>query len=54
MTQYASDFTRKAEQLEETDIEIMDELLSIILLDSLSSEFENFSIIIESHVKFRR
>lgn len=48
MTQYVTDFTRKAEQLEEAGIEIPDELLSIMLLLSLPTEFENFSIAIES------
>jgi len=35
MTQYVTDFTSKAEQIAETDIEILDELLSIMFLDSL-------------------
>ncbi|KAL0116419.1 hypothetical protein PUN28_009806 [Cardiocondyla obscurior] len=48
MTQYVTDFTRKAEQLEEAGIEIPDELLSIMLLGSLPVEFENFSVAIES------
>lgn len=48
MTQYVTDFTRKAEQLEEAGIEIPDELLSIMLLGSLPAEFENFSVAIES------
>jgi len=48
MTQYISDFTSKAEQLEEAGIEISDELLSIMLLGSLPPEFENFNVAIES------
>lgn len=48
MTQYVADYTRKAEQLEEAGIEIPDELLSIMLLGSLPSEFENFNVAIES------
>jgi len=54
MTQYVNDFTRKAEQLEEAGIEIPDELLSIMLLGSLPSEFENFSVAIESRDKITR
>lgn len=48
MTQYITDFTRKAEQLEEAGIEIPDELLAIMLLGSLPVEFENFNVAIES------
>lgn len=48
MTQYITDFTRKAEQLEEAGIEIPDELLAIMLLGSLPVGFENFSVAIES------
>lgn len=48
MTQYVTEFTRKAEQLEEAGIEIPNELLSIMLLGSLPTEFENFSVAIES------
>lgn len=48
MTQYITDFTRKAEQLEEAGIEIPDELLAIMLLGSLPVEFENFCVAIES------
>lgn len=48
MTQYVTDFSQKAEQLEEAGIAIPNELLSIMLLGSLPTEFENFSIAIES------
>ena len=48
ITQYVSKFTNKAEQLEEAGIKIPDELLSIMLLSSLPTEFENFCIAIES------
>lgn len=47
MNQHVSNFTNKAEQLAEIDIKISDDLLLIMLLRSLS-EFENFSIIIDS------
>lgn len=48
MSQHVTDFCRKAEQLEEAEIVIPNELLSIMLLGSLPAEFENFSIAIES------
>lgn len=48
MSQYVTEFSRKAEQLEEAGISIPDELLSIMLLGSLPTEYENFSIAIES------
>ena len=48
ITQYIADFTHNTEQLEETGINIPDELLSIILLNSLPVEYENFCIAIES------
>lgn len=48
MTQYITDFTRKAEQLEEAGIDIPEELLVIMLLGSLPVEFENFCVAIES------
>jgi len=48
MTQYVADFARNAEQLEEVGIKIPNELLSIMLLGSLPTEFENFSVAIES------
>lgn len=49
ITQHVNDFTNKAGQLEEADIKIQDELLSIMLLNSLPEEYENFSVAIESH-----
>ena len=48
MTQYVSDFSYMAEQLTDTGIEIPEDLLSIMLLNSLPTEFENFSIAMES------
>lgn len=48
MTQYVHAFTRKSEQLEEVGIKIPNELLSIMLLSSLSSEYKNFCVAIES------
>jgi hypothetical protein len=48
ITQHVNDFTSKAGQLEEAGIEIPDELLSIMLLNSLPEEYENFSVAIES------
>ena len=48
ITQYVTDFIHTAEQLSEAGIVIPDELLSIISLSSLPSEFENFCVAIES------
>jgi len=48
MTQYVSDFVHKAEQLETAGIKLSDDLLSIMLLTSLSTEYENFCVAIES------
>jgi len=48
MSRYISNFTTKAEQLEEAGITIPPDLLSIMLLGSLPSEYENFCIAIES------
>ncbi|KMQ84176.1 retrovirus-related pol polyprotein from transposon tnt 1-94 [Lasius niger] len=48
MTQYVHSFTRKAEQLEEVGIKIPNELLSVMLLNSLPSEYDNFCVAIES------
>lgn len=48
MNAYINDFTNKAEQLTEAGIRIPDDLLSIMLLFSLSNDFENFSVAIES------
>jgi len=48
MTQHVNEFSSKAGQLEEAGIEIPEELLSIMLLGSLPTQFENFSVAIES------
>lgn len=48
MTQYVHSFTRKAEQLEEVGIKIPNELLSVMLLNSLPSEYDNFCVAIKS------
>lgn len=48
MTQYVNEFQYKAEQLEETGLKIPNELLSVMLLSSIPSEYENFAIAIES------
>lgn len=48
MSKYVNDFITKAEQLEEAGITIPSDLLSIMLLGSLPSEYENFCIAIES------
>lgn len=48
MTQYVNLFVRKAEHLEEAQIKIPNELLLIMLLNSLPLEYENFCVAIES------
>ena len=48
ITRYLTDFTHAAEQLSEAGFVIPDELLSIMLLISLPSEFVNFCVAIES------
>lgn len=48
MTQYVHSFTRTAEQLEEVGIKVPDELLSVMLLSSLPTEYDNFCVAIES------
>lgn len=48
MTQHVNEFSSKAGQLEEAGIEIPKELLSIMLLSSLPTQYENFSVAIES------
>ncbi|KMQ83551.1 retrovirus-related pol polyprotein from transposon tnt 1-94, partial [Lasius niger] len=48
ITQHVNDFTSKAGQLEEAGIQIPDELLSIMLLNSLPDEYKNFSVAMES------
>jgi len=52
MTQYVTDFVSKTEQIAEAGIEILDELQLIMLLDSLTIEYENFILTMESHVDF--
>lgn len=47
-TQHVNDFTNKANRLEKASIQIPEELLCIMLLNSLSREYENFNIAIES------
>jgi len=49
ITQYVTNFASKAEQIAETSIEIPDELLSITLLGSLPTKYENFIIVMKSH-----
>jgi len=53
MTQYVTDFVSKAEQPRKVSIEILDELLSIILLGSLPIEYENCIVAIKL-MNFRR
>ncbi|XP_071648509.1 uncharacterized protein [Temnothorax longispinosus] len=48
MSKYVNDFTSKAEQLEEAGIIIPPNLLSIMLLGSLPTEYESFCIAMES------
>lgn len=48
MGEYVSKFTNTAEKLEEAGIQIPPELLSIMLLNSLPSEYESFCTAIES------
>jgi len=49
MTQYVSDFVHKAEQLEAAGIKLPDDLLSIMLLASLPTEYKNFSVESRDH-----
>lgn len=49
MTQYTNEFLSKAEQLEEAGIKIPDELLLIMLLNSLPTEYKS-SVSRSSHV----
>lgn len=44
ITQHVNEFTSKAGQLEVAGIETPDELLSIMLLNSLPEEYENFNV----------
>ena len=46
MTQYVTDFSSKAEQLEEAGIKLPEDLLSIMLLSSLPAEYDNFCVAI--------
>ena len=48
MIQYINDFQNKVNLLEDTGIEISEELKTIMLLNGLSEAFENFCIAIES------
>lgn len=48
MVQYTTDFLNKTEQLEDAGINIPPELLSVMLLSSLPTEYESFCIAIES------
>lgn len=48
ITQHMNDFSSIAEKLEEAGIELPEEILSIMLLASLPTEYENFSVVIES------
>jgi len=43
-----TEFATKAEEIAEAGIEIQDDLLSIMLLDSLPREYENFIVAMES------
>jgi len=47
MTRYVTKFVIKAEQIAEVDIVIQDNLLSIMLLSSLPTEYQNFIIAME-------
>jgi len=48
MTQHVIEFITKAEQVAEAGIVIQDDLLSIMLLGSLPTEYENFIVAMES------
>lgn len=48
ITQHVNEFTSKAGQLEVAGIETPDELLFIMLLNSLPEEYENFNVAMES------
>lgn len=48
MSQYINEFVRIAEQLEECDMKLPENLLSVWLLNSLPSEYETISIAIQS------
>lgn len=48
MTQFINEFIRIAEQLNECDMKLPENLLAIWLLNSLPSEYENFCVALES------
>lgn len=48
MTQYLGEFQHKPEQLEEVGMQVPEDLLSVMLLASLPTEHESFTIAIES------
>jgi hypothetical protein len=48
MTQYIENFVDKAEQLDEAGLKVPQEMLSIMLLNALPIEYENFCVAIES------
>lgn len=48
MMEYVNTFVDKVEQLEDAGIKLPDELISIIILNSLPSEYENFCVAMES------
>jgi len=52
MTQYITDSVLKAEQIAEHGIEILDELQSITLLNTLAIEYQSFILVMESRDKF--
>jgi len=52
MTQYITNFVSKAEQIAEDGIEILDELQSITLLDTLAIEHQSFILVMESRDEF--
>jgi len=49
MTQHITEFITKAEQIAEAGIVIQNDLLSIMLLGLLLTEYENFIVVMESH-----
>jgi len=52
ITQYVTDFASKAERIAEAETEILDKLLSITLLSTLPTEYENFIVVMESRDEF--
>lgn len=51
MSEYVNEFSQKLEQLEKTGIKLPKNLLPVMLLNSLPSEYETFCIAIESREK---